>query len=238
MTALGNKSLIAPEVYDALLAMKQDTFRSLNCVKVGQIQSFNGTKRTAQIQILFKRVVPSATSPTGTTVQDYPLLIDCPVFTLQGGGGYIQFPIAAGDQCLVLFSDRNLDAWFQNGSPAAPFDDRCHDISDGIAIVGLNSLASSMDSYPTDKVRIAYQGQTFELTSSGINWIADGGAEIDLDGALVAIKNNTTTLLTLLNGLIDVIAAITIQTSGTPPLTAVSIAALQAYKLQLAALLE
>lgn len=225
------KTVIDPTLADVLVNFKQDVFATMNCIKIGKITAFDGTKRTAQIQILFKRVLP------GGSTQSLPLLVDCPVLTPQGGGGALQFPIKAGDQCLVLFSDRRIDEWLQNGAEAAPGDGRMHDLSDGIAIVGLNALNSSLPAYPTDKVVLSYQGSRFELTSTGWNFVGDGGAEIDLVGEIVTIKNATTTLLTLLDGLIDVIAAATVQTAGTPPLTAVTIAALQAYKIQLATLL-
>lgn len=245
------KTLIEPKLEDAFDSLRTQIFRTMNCVKIGEIQLFDVTKKTAQIQILFKRVIPDSNSPTGQSIRDYPVLVDCPVFTLQGGGGAIQFPIAAGDQCVVLFADRNIDAWFQNGTAVAPFDARCHDLSDGIALVGLNSLASDLADYETDKVTIRYGDTVFKLTATGFVFegtsleidadtfalVASGGAEVDLSGAIVTLKNNTTTLKTLINGLIDVIAAATVQTAGTPPLTAVTIAALNAYKLQIATLL-
>lgn len=226
---LQQKTIIDPELSDVLALQKLDVFASLNCVKVGQIVSFDGAKKTAQIQILFKRELPD------NTVVSYPVLIDCPVFTLQGGGGFLQMPIAAGDQCLVLFSDRSLDDWFQNGVQAVPSSTRMHDMSDGIALVGMNPTGSNLPTYPTNKVVIGYLGSKFEITATGWNFIGEGGAEIDLQAAIVTIKNTTTTLLTILSGLIDVLE--TLQVNGPIPLTAASIAALEGYKLVLATLL-
>jgi hypothetical protein len=205
-----------PQLTDALYQLKLDISRTLNAVKVGQIQSFDSTRRTAQVQILFKRILNDG------TIADYPVLVDCPVFTLQGGGGAIEFPISAGDQCLLLFADRNLDAWFQNGNAAAPFDARCHDLSDGIAVVGLNALGSTLPAYLSDTAQFAYDG-----------------ASVALSGGTIAIQNVTTTLLTLLNAFIDVLTALTVQDGGsTLPLTAAAIAALNAFKLQWAVLLQ
>lgn len=226
---LANKTVSDPGLTDTLLSLKTDIFRNMNCVKIGQIQSFDATKHTAKIQILFKRVLPN------NTIANYPILVDCPVFTLQGGGSAIQMPIAAGDQCIILFSDRNIDAWFKNGASAAPINARSHDIADGIALVGINSIVSTLPANPADTLKFIYQSAFLSFTGGNVKLTSAGGAEIDLDAAIVTIKNTTTSLLVLLNGLIDVLK--TLQVTGPLPLTPASIAALEAYKLQLAVLL-
>lgn len=251
------KPIVEPTLIETLQALKSDVFKNLYCHVPGRIQSFDGAKKTAVIEVLFATQLPDG------TIVNYPALVDCPVFTLQGGGGFIQFPIAEGDPCLVVFADRNIDAWFKNSQQAAvPFDQvggkpgRMHDLSDGMAFVGFSSLTDTLPDYQAAKAIISYAGASIELASGEITFkSASGNSSIDLSAgaaginngsggevtinasSLITIANNVTSLLTLLNGLIDVIAAATVQTSGTPPLTAVTIAALQAYKLQLATLL-
>lgn len=224
--------IIDPDLSDVLALQKQDIFASMNCVKVGEITSFDGVKKTATIQVLFKRQYPDG------TIASYPLLLDCPVFTLQGGGGAIQFPIAAGDQCIVLFSDRALDDWYTNGAQAVPSSKRMHDASDGIAIVGINSINRETPETPTDKVVISYQGTSLALDASGVIFSGTGGAEIDLESGIVTIRNMTTTLLTLMNNFITLLEAAQVQGPGTTyPFTTAYIALLEAYKAQFATLL-
>jgi hypothetical protein len=225
------KTVIDPELSDVLALQKTDVFASLNCVKVGKITAFDGTKKTAQIKVLFKRQYPDGTAAS------YPVLLDCPVFTLQGGGAYVQMPVAVGDHCLVLFSDRSLDDWFQNGAEAIPSNPRMHDISDGIAIVGLNPLSNSGPVTPSDKVVISYQGTTMTLAASGFIFKGAGGAEVDLAAAIVTIKNQTTTLLTLMNGFITLLEGAQVQGPSVFPFTAGFISLLEAYKAQFAGLL-
>jgi hypothetical protein len=220
--ALNNNPILDPEPLDVLLALKSDILYNMNCVKIGQIQSFDGTKKTARVQILFKRIIPDTSTASGTRIQEYPVLVDCPVLTLQGGTGGIQFPITAGDQCLLLFADRNIDAWFQTGSAQAPFDGRCHDLSDGLCIVGLNALTSSLPNYSATLAKV--------FNGTGFITISPAG--------VVTIGNGSTSLLMLLVGLITLIEALMVQDGPSElPLTAASIAALEAYKLQLAVLL-
>jgi hypothetical protein len=215
-----SKTLLEPKLYDMLASLKQDIFRSMNCVKIGQIQTFDPSKKTAQVQILFKRVVPNADTADGSQIIDYPVLVDCPVFTLQGGGAALQMPIAAGDQCILLFADRNIDAWFKSGQAAAPFNARCHDMSDGIAIVGLNSLVSNLATYPADTLRLSY-----------------AGAKLELSGGLVGISNATTSLLMLLQQLAMILEAATIDlTHGV--FTGATITAITNWALSLSELLQ
>ncbi len=110
------KPIVEPTLIETLQSLKSDVFKNLYCHVPGRIESFDGAKKTATVQLLFASQLPD-----GTTV-NYPVLVDCPVFTYQGGGGSFQAPITAGDPCLVVFADRNLDAWFQNGAAAIPFD--------------------------------------------------------------------------------------------------------------------
>lgn len=241
---LQQKTIVDPSLGDVLQIVKQDIFATLNCHLPGQIQSFDPDACTATVQPLIKRVLPDG------TIQSRPLLLDCPVFFPSGGGGRLTFPVAVGDQCLIFFNDRRLDEWFQNGAEAAPASVRMHDMSDAIVAVGLDPTGA-FGSVPTDKVVLSYMDTRFELTADGWNFVAADGAEIDLSDtvdltasaggeitldAKVSIKNNATTLLAVINGLITVIEGL--QVTGPLALTPASVAALEAYKLTVATLLE
>jgi hypothetical protein len=193
-----NKTLQNPDLLDVLNAHADDIKRNLNCVKIGKINSFDQTKKTAKIQITFKRVLPDK-------IVSYPLLVDCPVFTLQGGGGALQMPIAAGDPCIVLFSDRNIDNWFLNGAEAAPANMRCHDLSDGIALVGINPLNSDLPNYdgnvnltlPSGKKFVVSGNATAEiLGSAALALLSELNHFISTYNSHVHTANNTATLQT------------------------------------------
>lgn len=222
-------------VRDILANLKRDIFLSLNCVKIGQITAFDDTRRTVRVQLLFKRVLPNG------ALQSYPALVDCPVFILQGGGSAVQLQITPGDQCIVLFADRNIDAWFKSGTEQPPFDGRAHDLSDGIALVGVNSLASQLESYEPDAFRLFFSGTTgaelrlLDGAASLRSAKNETMAEINMAAQMIEIKNATTSLLTLMNAFITVLEGL--QVTGPLPLTPASIAALEAQKAQFATLL-
>ena len=170
---------VTPPSLSALLTkVETRVFQNMNCVKIGRITAFDAVKRTAKVEVMFRRLLAD-----GKTIQDFPLLQDCPVFTLQGGGSALTVPIAAGDECLVLFSDNNIDAWYEAGQPALPYDGRRHDISDGIAIVGLNSLAKPISPAVTaNEVALTY-----------------GGAKISEKNGKIALSNAAADFITAMD---------------------------------------
>ena len=175
----------------ALLDMtRQRIFADLNCHQVGIITNFNPSTCTASVQIAARRVV-------GDQIVSYPPLIDCPVMMLCGSTGGLTIPVMAGDTCLVLFNDRNIDNWYSTGNVAQPNTARMHDLSDGIVFVGIRSLANPIPDYSATAV---------ELRN-----IAEG-AKVSLD-SLVGIENNATSLHELLNKILDTIQTWT-TTSG------------------------
>jgi hypothetical protein len=206
-----------PALKDVLMNLKENIFLSLNCVKIGQIFSFNSTEKTAQVQIAFKKVLQDG------SIKSLPILLDCPVFTIQGGGGSLSFPITKGDECVVLFSDRNIDNWLKKGGQEAPADFRCHSLSDGIVLVGLNPLTNS---------DVTYVDQEAGLKM--------GTAKVAIKNNLVDVSNATYNLLTVLSALIDALTAWT-STNAVPgnPVapSPASIVALNLIKTQLAGLL-
>ena len=68
-------------------------------------------------------------------------LPDVPVFTLQGGGEYIQFPISVGDKCLVSFAKDSAIDWLSGNDIDSTYS---YDLSNGFALVGLNTLADPL----------------------------------------------------------------------------------------------
>lgn len=224
---LEQKSIIQPDLPDVLLNLKLDILASLNCHMPGTIISFDAAKCTASVQPAFKSKLPNG------NVVSRPVLVDCPVLFPGGGGGRLTFPVAAGDICLIFYQDRRIDEWVQSGGQVLPATQRMHDLSDAVIMVGLDPTAS-FGSIPMNKVVLSYQGSSFELTSTGWNFVGTGGAEIDLT-TLVSIKNNATTLKAVLDTLITAIEGI--QVTGPLPLTPDSVTALEAARTLMGTLL-
>lgn len=158
-----------PELIAALENLKRDIFVNMNCVQIGIIESFDATKQLASVQIALKSVLE--VKPDGTQIlQERPVLLEVPVMILYGGGSYLTMPIAPGDNCLLVFNDREIDTWLYNGGLQTPLTGRAHSSADAIAIVGLRSLQNSIANYLTNGVRLAYNSTTkIDITSGQID---------------------------------------------------------------------
>jgi hypothetical protein len=221
------KPIIEPTLIELLRSHGRDVMREINCAVPGRIEKFDAAKKTAEVHPLLKRVLPDG------SVVSYTPLLDCPVVTIQGGGAYLQMPVAAGDQCLIVFADKNIDAWHQNGAEAVPFDGRSHDLSDAIAIVGLDASNSAQVAYPSDEARIIAGTAKVRVKKDGsAASLIQGTGEVSAVGGKVRVKSASSDLLTVINGLIDVIKTITVvdPISGALPITPTIIAQLEAQK--------
>lgn len=73
-----------------------------------------------------------------------PEFIEVPPVFMQGGYSYTAHPIAVGDYCLLVFSERCFDRWYDGIDFRPPAEYRMHDYSDGFAFVGINPRAKAI----------------------------------------------------------------------------------------------
>jgi len=151
----------------AYQALADSIFSTLRVALPGIIQSFDPEAVTCVVQPAIKgSVLDTHGQPVSLAL---PLLVDVPVVFPRGGGCTITFPVRAGDECLVIFSDRCIDFWWQSGGVQEPVDPRQHDLSDGFALVGPQSQKEKIGAISTDALQIRTdEGQAFiELKQSG-----------------------------------------------------------------------
>lgn len=78
------------------------------------------------------------------TFQNLPLCVDVPLQILGGGGYSVTFPMVAGDEGLLVFACRCIDAWWQQGGVQPQAEMRMHDLSDGFFIPGFRSQSRKL----------------------------------------------------------------------------------------------
>lgn len=125
-----------------------------------------------------------------------PLLINVPIVWPRAGGFAMTFPIAAGDEVLVVFGSRCIDSWWQNGGIGAQMEARMHDLSDGFAILAPCSQpkAQALVDVSSDTVQMRDEGGTnyVEITKDGkINMVCDGDLTITAGGKFIVNSTET-----------------------------------------------
>lgn len=99
---------------------------------------------------------------------ELPVLLDCPVVFPSGGGFTLTFPLQAGDECLVSFSSRCIDGWWQLGGVQNQPDLRMHDLSDGFVIPGPKSQPNAFPVSTSAAQLRSNDGQFYiEITEDG-----------------------------------------------------------------------
>ena len=116
------------------------------------VESYNADAVTITVQPAIQ--IPIRTLEGDIELVDLPLLLDVPVMFLCAGGFTITHPIKKGDECFVVFSDRNIDNWWQQGGVQPPFDTRKHDLSDGFAFFRPQSQAKKIKDISTENLEI------------------------------------------------------------------------------------
>lgn len=118
----------------------------------GIVTAFDPDAITVSVQ---PAIAGSITGEDGVAQRvSLPLLVDVPVSFPMGGKFVLTFPVAAGDECIVVFSARCIDGWWQSGGVQAPAEHRMHDLSDGMAIVGIRSKARKLRDISTENVQL------------------------------------------------------------------------------------
>lgn len=116
---------------------KHSISRSVNVSSPAIVQSYDAETRTVSVQPAI-RARYTDVDKRAQFVQ-LPLLINVPVVFPSAGGYMVSMPIHQGDECLVVFANRAIDNWWLNGGVQNPVEQRVHDLSDGIAIFGLQN---------------------------------------------------------------------------------------------------
>ena len=171
----------------------------------GIIQSFNAANQTCEVQTAIQ--VRKLNEDGSYEWISLPLLVDVLVHFPGGGGCTFTFPVSAGDECMVILSSRCIDGWWQTGQVSPQAELRMHDLSDGIAFVGLRSSVRSLSGVSTSSAQLRTDdGAAFVEVTTGhaINITTSGNTTVTCASAVIKatsiiLQNAGTALKSLLN---------------------------------------
>jgi len=125
-------------LHAVLLATQQGVQSEIWTAVPGILVAYEPSQMTCTVQVAIQAQVSSSLDGTKAWLSIPPLL-DCPVVFPSGGKCILSFPLAPGDECLVIFSSRCMDGWWTSGKESPPPFFRMHNLSDGFVIAGVRS---------------------------------------------------------------------------------------------------
>lgn len=149
---------------DVLRAYVDSRLKDLHTMVPGIIESYDPGSQTARVQPAIQRIF------TEKGPVNLPVCVDVIVQFPSGGDFVMTFPVAAGDECILGFFERAIDRWFAYGGTQPPAEYRLHDLSDGVAIVGIRSQPRKLTNVQTTgaELRTVDRSTYFRLEEGGI----------------------------------------------------------------------
>lgn len=152
-----------PNLTSVLKSSTQKTALELNCIRIGIVQEFDPTNLVVQVLIANKKTI--GTNKDGSQiVRNYPPIYAKVCYC----NPFETFPIKKGDECVLLFCDREIESWFINGEINSIKYPRMHDLTDAVALFGIRSIPN-MISILADCLNLFYGESNIALSENIIN---------------------------------------------------------------------
>lgn len=152
---------------------------NLRVAMPGIIDSFDASTQTVTVQPTLRERIRNEDGSQSWV--ELPLLVDVPIILPRAGNFLLTMPITKGDECLVVFADMCIDAWFSNGGIQNQIEKRRHDLSDAFCIPGCWSQPNVISNYSTNSTQLRNE--------AGTSYIELKDAQINLVAASVKINN-------------------------------------------------
>jgi hypothetical protein len=168
-TRCSNDIIERRELFDRMM-------KRINTAIPGQIASFDPATQTCSVTPAIKvRLYLDGKSSDAQlpTYSHVPLIFPFAI----GAGFAVTLPVSVGDSCLLIFSQRCIDNWYQHGGiqpvEAGTIGARHHDMNDGFALICGGALPNVLGSWCTDGIELRNRARTVRVT------VRDSGLEFD-----------------------------------------------------------
>lgn len=179
-----NYKASVPDISNVIQFNALKTASELNCMRIATVEEVHYDDLTVTVRLLNKRTLGQ--NPDGTpNVRDYALIRAKICYC----NPFITFPISVGDDCVLLFSDREIESWFINGDTQPVNYQRMHDLTDAFAIFGIRSIPR-MIQIAQDCLHLNYSkvvAENFQATN-GVGTDGQPVQFVSQDGKTITVK--------------------------------------------------
>lgn len=157
----------------------------------GIVEAVDLVNQTVDVTVALNVNTVLGAEITPTTIKT---LSKIPIMIPRTSRFMITFPIAVGDECLLVVADSCIGSWWQNGGTGnnPEFPER-HDLTNSFALFGPSSQPNKIPNYGSSSLQIRNADGTvfIEVTDTGIN-IFDPSGPVTINGGTVVIGSATT----------------------------------------------
>ena len=168
------QSNINPSLHETMRASIERVLIGMYFCLPAKIVSYDPETQYADLQIqLLLQLSDDSTAP-------FPVLPNVPVKHLRarGGAAFIHMPLEAGDDMLLVFSQRSLDNWKTQGGMTNPDDNRKFDLTDAFALIGGSAIPDAFTPQTTDAIEIVNGEAAIQIFPDGHFKITNGVSEL------------------------------------------------------------
>lgn len=166
---------------DKLNRLIDNRLSQIHTTTIGVIESFDSSKQLATIQPAIKKLLVTENQEVITyETVDYPLLVNVPVVFPGGGDWFMTFPVKKGDECLIFSLERSIGNWKKNGGIQDPSSyKRRMSFKDAVAMVGIQSQASSLPSFNASEPELRNRDGSVKLTMGSAGMTLEGDLQVN-----------------------------------------------------------
>lgn len=136
----------------------------------GKVTSYDAARQSAHVQPLLRQTYVDEDDQEQSVA--FPVVPNVPVIFPGAGGFRITFPLAVGDDVLLIFSDFSLDKYLTNGAvaPIDPIALHQHHLTDAIAIPGMHAFNRPWTGAGSPNMTLGMDGGAqVHITKTGVN---------------------------------------------------------------------
>lgn len=166
-------TMLKKDSIQALIQLVRRMFLEIHTCIPGEIIAFEAETQLATVKSCIRNIVIDENNRKDFI--EPPEIVNVPVIFLQSqkSGFSFTYPVRAGDQCLLFFSERAYDSWLKLGSvqnPAIIGPPLAHQYNDAFALVGIAPLVSSIEDFDLDSMELRNKDRSvrFSLNDNSI----------------------------------------------------------------------
>jgi hypothetical protein len=130
--------LITPTLAEFFRHALDSRLIDFHTATIGKVQHYDAKKQTVDVVLQIKRII-------GTISESLPIIPDVPVLFPRANSFFVSLPIKAGDFVQLIFNERSIHAWLQDGTEGAPDNNETHGFHGAVAIPGVYPLNQPLD---------------------------------------------------------------------------------------------